>query len=253
MKLQRSPATLGEAAAAVSQRVPPQLRPNPAELPPGRAPGTLLFDLDGTLVDSLPDLTLALNAVLAAAGLPPAGLELTRRYVGDGARLMLERGFATHGRAVPADGLERFLAVYEEHLTAATRPFPGVVQTLAALAEAGWRLAVCTNKTERHSRMVLQALGLLPLFADVAGGDTWPERKPDGRHLTRTLARMGAPGSGAVMVGDGVNDLLAARAAGLPCVIVAWGYGEPASLGGDRLIAAMEELPEAALRLAVPA
>lgn len=225
------------------------MRPNPAEMPPSPLPGTLLFDLDGTLVDSLPDLTLALNAVLAEAGLPPAGLDLSRRYVGDGARMMLERGFAAHGRTVPADGLARFLAVYEANLTRETQPFPGVVAALARLAEAGWRLAVCTNKTERHSRMVLEALGLAPFFAAVAGGDTWPERKPDGRHLTRTLEQMGAPRAGVVMVGDGVNDLLAARDAGLPCVIVAWGYGEPATLPGDALLSDMAALPDVARRL----
>ncbi len=226
------------------------MRPNPAEMPPSPIPGTLLFDLDGTLVDSLPDLTLALNRVLAETGLPPASLDLSRRYVGDGARMMLERGFAAHGQAVPADGLARFLAVYEANLTRETRPFPGVVAALARLAEAGWRLAVCTNKTERHSRMVLEALGLAPFFSAVAGGDTWPERKPDGRHLTRTLERMGAPFAGAVMVGDGANDLLAARSAGLPCVIVAWGYGEPAALHGDALIEDMAALPDLAVRLA---
>jgi len=219
-------------------------------MPPRPDPGTLLFDLDGTLVDSLPDLTRALNAVLAEAGLPPAGLELSRRYVGDGARAMLERGFAAHGRAVPADGLDRFLTVYESCLTRETRPFPGVVETLARLAEAGWTLAVCTNKTERHSRLVLQALGLRPFFAAVAGGDTWPERKPDGRHLTRTLAALGKPTAGAVMVGDGLNDLLAARDAGIPAVLVAWGYGEPASLGARHVIDAMAALPALAASLA---
>ncbi len=245
-----SPLTLGRRCAAVSQRVPPQLRPNPAEMPPSLpAPGTLLFDLDGTLVDSLPDLTQALNAVLAGAGLPPADLAMSRRYVGDGAKLMLERGFQAHGCAVPADGLEHFLAAYEANLTRETRPFPGVVATLARLAEAGWRLAVCTNKTERHSRMVLQALGLLPFFAAVAGGDSFAERKPDGRHLTRTLTQIGAPSEGAIMVGDGINDLLAARDAGIPCVIVAWGYGEPASLAADALLEDMAALPGVAAAL----
>jgi phosphoglycolate phosphatase len=226
------------------------LRPNPAELPLSAAPGTLLFDLDGTLVDSLPDLTHALNAVLAEAGLPPAGLELSRRYVGDGARLMLERGFQAHGRAAPADGVARFLEVYETCLTRETRPFPGTVETLARLAEAGWRLAVCTNKTERHSRMILRALGLLPLFQAVAGGDSYPERKPDGRHLTRTLAAMGAPARGAIMVGDSLNDVLAARDAGLPVVVVGFGYGEPAALAADRLIQRMDELPDCVAALA---
>lgn len=229
------------------------MRPNPAEVPPPETlpetlpagPGTLLFDLDGTLVDSLPDLTQALNAVLGEAGLPAASLELSRRYVGDGARLMLERGFAAHGAAVPEWGLERFLASYEQHLAAATLPYPGTVETLVRLAEAGWRLAVCTNKTERHSRMVLRGLGLLPLFAAVAGGDTWPERKPDGRHLTRTLERMGAPRAGAVMVGDSVNDVLAARDAGLPVIVVGFGYGDAATLGADRVIQSMADLPAA--------
>lgn len=225
------------------------MRPNPAEMPPSATPGTLLFDLDGTLVDSLPDLTCALNAVLAEAGLPPAGLELSRRYVGDGAKLMLERGFQAHGRAAPADGVQRFLAVYETCLTRQTQPFPGTVETLARLAEAGWRLAVCTNKTERHSRMILQALGLLPLFAAVAGGDTWPWRKPDGRHLTRTLAAMGAPAAGAIMVGDSLNDVLAARDAGLPVVLVGFGYGDAAALAADLTIARMDELPAALARL----
>lgn len=205
--------------------------------------GALLFDLDGTLVDSLPDLARALNAVLAEAGLPPASPDEARRYVGDGARVMLERGFAPHGRPVPQGGLERFLAAYEDTLTRETRPFPGVEEALETLSTGGWTLAVCTNKTERHSRMILEALGLSHRFAAIAGGDSYPERKPDGRHLTRTLEAVGANSRRAVMVGDGVNDVLAARDAGLPVVVVAWGYGDPAALEGDRIVESMADLP----------
>lgn len=212
---------------------------------PGRNPGTLLFDLDGTLVDSLPDLAAALNEVLVADGLPPAAAESARRFVGDGAKVMLERGFAAHGRPVPASGFAQFLSAYESILTRETRPFPGVEQVLDHLAESGWTLAVCTNKTERFSRMILERLGLAQRFAAVAGGDSWPERKPDGRHLTRTLAQLGADPAGAAMIGDGLNDVLAARDAGLPVVVVGWGYGEVATLGGDRVIQTMDELPEA--------
>ncbi len=212
---------------------------------PAGGAGTLLFDLDGTLVDSLPDLTGAVNAVLAAAGLPPLDLERNRRYVGDGAKVMLERAFSAHGRTVPADGFALFLESYESSLTAQSRAFPGVPETLALLAAAGWRMAVCTNKIERLSRLMLEALGLAPFFAAVAGGDSFPEKKPDGRHLTRTLDLIGADPGSAVMIGDSSNDLLAARDARLPAVLVAWGYGVTEGLAADRLIERMDQLPDA--------
>lgn len=209
----------------------------------------LLFDLDGTLVDSLPDLSAALGQVMVESGLPPASAAESRRYVGDGARVMLERGFAAQGRSLPPEALPRFLEFYEGILTRETRPFPGVESTLAALAAEGWEMAVCTNKTERFSRIILERLGLARHFAAIAGGDSWPERKPDGRHLTRTLATIGGDPAAAVMVGDGLNDVLAARDARLPVVVVGWGYGDPAQLGGDRTIAAMAELAEVAAGL----
>lgn len=212
---------------------------NSAELP---SPGTLLFDLDGTLVDSLPDLTAALNAVTAAAGLPPVAAAVARDYVGDGAKVMIERAFAAAGRPLPPDALALFQARYEALLPGTTRPFPGVATGLARLAEAGWRLAVCTNKTLHHTLLILRGLGLLPFFGQVSGGDSFPFRKPDGRHLLATLEALGAPRAGAVMIGDSRNDVLAARDAGLPVIAVRWGYAAAESLGADRVAGSMEEL-----------
>jgi phosphoglycolate phosphatase len=179
--------------------------------------GILLFDLDGTLVDSAPDLAEALNRVLADAGAEPLDLSAVTGMVGDGVRKLVERGLAARAPTLDLPALDldaavaRFLDIYEGALAVASRPYPGVVETLDALAAEGWRMAVCTNKPEAASRVLLGALGLDRHLEAIAGGDSYPVRKPDPRHLTLTLEQLGANGAPAVLVGDSRNDLLAPR------------------------------------------
>jgi phosphoglycolate phosphatase len=211
----------------------------------------LLCDLDGTLVDSAPDLASALSDLLAEAGRRRVTEAEVKTMVGDGVAVLVERGFAATGGVPAADELAariaRYVAIYETRLTARTRPFPGAVEALQALRAAGWRLAVCTNKPEHASREIVSALGMDALFDAVAGGDTFPVKKPDPGHVLRLLEAMDAAPDHAVMLGDSRNDVLSAHAAGLPVIAVAHGYGTvPAdALGADRLIEAFDELPAA--------
>ena len=209
----------------------------------------LLIDLDGTLVHSLPDLAAALNRLLAELAREPLSETEVGNMVGDGVARLVERAFAARkGPPIrePLPGLVgRFVAIYEGGLTELTRPYPGVPATLRKLAAEGWRLAVCTNKPEAPSRTILSDLGLIELIDAVAGGDTYPVRKPDPGHLLETLALLGVPATRAVMLGDGRNDLLAARAAGLPAILVSFGYSKVPvqELGADAVIDDFTDLP----------
>jgi phosphoglycolate phosphatase len=193
---------------------------------------TLLLDLDGTLVDSVPDLAATLNRLMAARGLAPFSRAEVTAMVGDGAAVLLARAFAARGGTPDGPALAEFVADYTENAAVETRPFPGVESGLAALAASGWRLAVCTNKPERPARVLLDALGLAGYFAAIGGGDSFPVRKPDPGHLLATLAAAGGAPSRAVMAGDHHNDVLAAAGAGVPSIFATWGYGTPA-MGED--------------------
>ncbi|MDP4026056.1 phosphoglycolate phosphatase [Methylobacterium sp. NEAU 140] len=214
----------------------------------------LLLDLDGTLVDSLQDLTDALNALLAERGLSGVDRAAAGAMVGDGVRKLVERALrARGGDPAAADALvPRFLALYEPIAARHTRPFPGVVDTLSALAEAGFALAVVTNKPVRATRIVLDRLGLDPLVATVIGGDSVAARKPDPAPLHAALTALGVPPGRAVMVGDNHHDIEAARAAGTAAVAVSYGYAHrpPHELGADALIDAFSALPAALTALA---
>jgi len=213
----------------------------------------LLFDLDGTLVDSANDLQAALNEVLREAGAAPLELAEVRRMIGDGVPALVKRGLAARGieeSALPAM-LARFNAIYEADPVARTRPYPGVADTLAVLAGEGRRLAVCTNKPEAAACIVLERLGLAGYFAAVVGGDTLAVRKPHPGHLLAALARLGARPAEAVMIGDNENDAAAARAAGLPVILARYGYPRLplAEIAADREIDAFAELPRALAEL----
>lgn len=216
----------------------------------------ILFDLDGTLVDTAPDLAAATDYALQRVGRPPVGLSAIRQMVGDGARAMVERGFEATGGQPSAEVFEAaiadFYACYEAHLADKSRPFPGVATCLAELAERGYLLAVCTNKLEHFSRSLLDQLGLSGFFAAIVGGDSLAVRKPDPGHLRGTIEKIGKPVDWAAMVGDSANDIDAARAAGLPSIAVSFGYTRtPAhALGADRLIDHFSELPAALAELA---
>ena len=167
---------------------------------------TIAFDLDGTLVDSAPDLVATLNVVLAETGLGPVGLEHARNLVGGGARLMIERGLAQQGAKFSPAELDRmfarFLAYYEHHIADHSRPFPGAKIVLEELTRSGAILLVCTNKLERYSVKLLDAMGLATYFTVVAGADTFPVRKPNPGHLLLAIERAGGDPKAAVMVGD---------------------------------------------------
>jgi phosphoglycolate phosphatase len=212
---------------------------------------TIAFDLDGTLVDTAPDLVDTLNLVLKEAGFDAIPYDEARNLVGGGARALIERGLAFEREKIPAfevDGLlARFLVHYEAHLADRSRAFPGVEAVLDALAAKGALLVVCTNKLERFSVKLLQALGLAERFAVIAGADTFEVRKPDPGHLLSTIARAGGRSTAAVMVGDSETDVLTARRANVPVVAVSWGYSRihAGELRADRLIERMNELPAA--------
>ncbi len=214
---------------------------------------TLVLDLDGTLVDSVPDLAAALNRLLASRGLPPFSRTETAAMVGDGARRLVERAFAARGAVAEATDVDAYLADYADNLVDGTALYPGVETTLRMLQGEGWRFAVCTNKPEAHARRLLAELGLGGLFAAVGGGDSFPTRKPDPAHLRATLQAAGGEIRRAAMVGDHANDLLAASGVGIPCIFAAWGYG-PVSVGADAAAVAQHftDLPPLADRL-VPA
>jgi phosphoglycolate phosphatase len=211
---------------------------------------TMIFDLDGTLVDSVPDLAAAVNRLMAGRALAPFARPEVARMVGDGARVLLERAFAARGLASDEAALAAFLEDYGAHAAVETTPFPGVAETLEAFAAAGWRMAVCTNKPEAPARMLLAALGLDRHFAAVGGGDSFPVRKPDPGHLRATIAAAGGDLANCVMVGDHHNDILAAAGLDIPCIFAAWGYG-PADTGAHAAAtaAAFPELPAIAARL----
>jgi phosphoglycolate phosphatase len=203
---------------------------------------TLLLDLDGTLVHSLPDIAAALNRLMAARALAPFSQAETATMVGDGGAKLVERAFAARDMAPDAEAVAAFSADYLAHAAVKTRPYPGVAEGLHDLANDGWRLAVCTNKREEAARALLAALGLAPLFAAIGGGDSFPVRKPDPAHLLATLAAAGGTPERAVMAGDHANDVAAATGAAVPCLFAAWGYGPPGMAEGA--VARANDFPE---------
>jgi phosphoglycolate phosphatase len=220
---------------------------------------TVAFDLDGTLVDSAPDLLAALNVVLGEAGLAPIASEYARNLVGGGARLMIERGLTFHGRAVVAADVERmlarFLEHYEKHLADTSAPFPGAAAVLETLAAGGARLVVVTNKYERYALKLLQLVDLARYFSVIAGPDTFGVRKPDAGHLLHAVRRAGGDAADAIMIGDSFTDIATARAAQVPVIAVSFGYTDiaPRELGADVLVDSLDEIPDAIARIRNPA
>ena len=178
---------------------------------------TIVFDLDGTLVDTAPDLVATLNSIFAHEGLPPIAYESARNMVGGGARAMIERGLKAEGRKLPDAEVDRmfrdFIAHYGAHIADHSRPFNGAEIALDELAGRGYRLAVCTNKLEWLSVRLLEALCLSRRFAAICGADTFGVQKPEPEILRRTIGRAGGHPDAAVMVGDSATDIATARAA----------------------------------------
>ena len=212
---------------------------------------TVVFDLDGTLVDTAPDLINALNFVLDREGLPPVPLHSARNMIGAGARKLIERGLEVEGReASPAELVrltDDFIGYYAEHIADTSRPFDGLDRALDDLAALGCRFAVCTNKLEWLSKRLLDRLNLSSRFAAICGADTFGVSKPDPAILRQTVARAGGELSSTVMVGDAGPDIGVARRAGVPVIGVSFGYTDVpiADLKPDRVIDHMGELKAA--------
>jgi phosphoglycolate phosphatase len=212
---------------------------------------TIVFDLDGTLIDTAPDLVDTLNLVLGQEGLPAVPFEKARNLIGGGARGMISRALETEGRDCPQAELDRlynaFIAHYAAHIADRSRPFPHLEATLDQLSATQRRLAVCTNKLEWLSRRLLDTLQLTDRFAAICGQDTFGIQKPDPEVLRRTIHRAGGEPAQAIMIGDSGTDIRTARAAGVPVIAVDFGYSEVpiATLQPDRIISSFAELPGA--------
>ena len=214
-------------------------------------PRTVVFDLDGTLVDTAPDLIAALNYVLDREGLPPVPLKSARNMIGAGARKLIERGLELEGRVMSVGDVDRllrdFIDYYAAHIADASRPFEGLEAALDDLGAQGYRFAVCTNKLEWLSKRLLDELGLSPRFSAICGADTFGVAKPDPVILQQTVARAGGNINATIMVGDAGPDIGVARRAGVPVIGVEFGYTDVpiAELKPDRLIGHMRDLPAA--------
>ena len=209
----------------------------------------LIFDLDGTLIDSVPDMIIAINRLLAPLGRRPLTTGELREMVGDGATELVRRAFAATGAALAPEAeratVDRYIDLYAEHPAARSAFYPGVPETLDALAAAGHRMALCTNKPERVMRPLLDILGLAGRFEVILGAGVLAARKPDPAPVRWVLERLGVPPARALMVGDSRADVLSAQAAGVRVVAVSYGYTKlPATeLGADAVIDRFDELP----------
>ncbi len=217
---------------------------------------TVIYDLDGTLIDSARDMCVAVSRMLADHGLPPITDEDARVFMGQGSKVTVGKAFAKNGRTLDDTALSaatrEFVRYYEADPVSNTIAFDGVADVIARFARLGLGQGVCTNKFERPARTILEHLKLMPPISDVAGADTFPVRKPDPKHILMLIERMGRDPARAVMIGDSIHDAEAAHRAGIPAVLVSWGYTQkPArELGADAVIDRFDALPEALERLA---
>lgn len=219
------------------------------ELCGGELPRLVMFDLDGTLIDSVPDLAEAVDRMLAELGRPPAGVEKVRDWVGNGARVLVRRALADDidhagvSETQTEEALARFLDIYADchNLTAL---YPGVHELLEALSTAAVELAVVTNKPERFVAPLLEQVGLGGYFRWIIGGDTLPQQKPDPAALLQVMRLAGVEATQSLFVGDSRNDVLAARAAGVPCVAVSYGYNHGRPIAEEEPSLVVESLAE---------
>jgi phosphoglycolate phosphatase len=192
----------------------------------------VLFDLDGTLVDSLDDLTDAVNHMLAGLGRQQLDPAQVRQLVGKGARNLVQRALATDSPGEIDGGLAAFTEFNALHITDKSRLYPGARELLQQLAGGGIRMAVISNKQEALSRLILKTLGVEGFFAIIAGGDTFPEMKPSPLPLERVMDEFNCRPAEAVMVGDSINDIQAGKRAGITTIGCSWGYGAAEELSG---------------------
>lgn len=222
-------------------------------------PRAILWDLDGTLIDSAGDLAFALNRLLLEHGLEEVAEEMVRPMIGDGAARLVERGFAAAGKTLDADlrpkVLRRFLFLYGQNPVRSTRPFDGAFEAMEALARKGCVHGICTNKPAAITAAILERLRFSDRVKAVVGGDSTPYQKPHHAPLLRCLHQLGRSSMPAMVVGDSENDVLAARAANLPVVVVTFGYSrQPVQdLGADALADRLDQLPGILAELALPA
>ncbi|MBP0439740.1 HAD family hydrolase [Tianweitania sediminis] len=208
----------------------------------------IVFDLDGTLVDTAPDLLDALAHALRDTGLPPIDPVLFHNYLGMGGRAMIERAFRQANRVLEADHHDQLITTFLQHYTdnipGRSKPFPGVLDAMTRFADAGWKLAICTNKFEKLSHSLIEGLNIQAHFAANCGADTFAWRKPDPRHLLSTIERAGGDRHQAIMVGDSKTDIETAKAAGIPVVAVDFGYTDQpvASFEPSVVISRFDEL-----------
>lgn len=208
----------------------------------------VVFDLDGTLIDTAPDLVTSLNHVVMQAGIEPVTYADLTHLVGHGARAMIERAFELRGKTLTETELDRqmkeFVELYHGSMPGDSLPYPGLVTALDRLQDAGLSLAVCTNKPEMLARRLLEGLDLIDRFAAIAGGDSFSVRKPHAEHLLSTVANAGGHAERTVMVGDSLNDILVARNAAIPSIAVPFGYSDVPieTLSPDRIIQHFDEL-----------
>lgn len=217
--------------------------------------GTLVFDLDGTLAETAPDIMATLNILLTREGLPALPVAKARELVGAGARALIERGFKVSGVPLPPEKLEAlftaFLPLYLERIAEASHLFEGVEAALDRMAAAGFTLAICTNKPEPHSLALVEALGVKGRFRAIVGRETFPFFKPDPRVLAETIRLCDGLPERAIMIGDSLTDLDTARRLGIPSIGVSFGYTNVpmAELGPDRLIHHFDQLDAAVFSL----
>jgi phosphoglycolate phosphatase len=223
------------------------------------SPPLLVFDLDGTLVDTAGDLVGTLNHILADERIPPLPLETARPMLGAGARALIERGLSAGGRSVSPARLEEmylaFLARYEAHIADESRVFPGAEAALDRFEAAGWSFAICTNKIEHPSVRLLTELGLAARFRAICGQNTFPFCKPDPRALISTIGRAGGHPQRTIMIGDSKTDIVTAQAARVPVIAVDFGYTDRhvSEFAPDRVISHFDALWDAVQSLAVVA
>jgi phosphoglycolate phosphatase len=223
---------------------------------PAMTAPTIVFDLDGTLVDTAPDLIDTLNVIFAREGLPPVPYDTARNLIGGGARAMIARGIEAEGRALAASDLDRlfdeFIVHYTDHIADRSQAFPGVLDAIDTLAAQGCRIAICTNKLERLSVLLLEKLKLTARFAAICGQDTFGIQKPDPEVFRRTVLAAGGDPRDAVMIGDSATDIRTARAASVPVIAVDFGYSDRpvADYSPDRVIGHFSQLAAAVAAVA---
>ncbi|MBD9453025.1 phosphoglycolate phosphatase [Rhizobium sp. RHZ02] len=214
-------------------------------------PALVVFDLDGTLLDTHTDLVESLNYTIAAIGVAPVSYDDLTHLVGHGAKVMIERACGLRGHPLAQEQLpallNRFITHYTDNMPGHTAPYPSLVEAMDQLKSAGCKLAVCTNKLEGLARNLIEKLELTHYFDAITGGDTFTVRKPDAQHLLGTIERAGGDVRRTVMIGDSVNDILVARNAGVPSIAVPFGYSDVPveTLGPTSVITHFKELTPA--------